>query len=261
MRITEIDKLYSRDFEGYDSISFPDSQKDRLRPLPGRSGYFYYFSNNQYIINLVSPDKKKIVATLKLEPYNFPIPNTVQVYSISVDPRYRGQGLGLALYGIVLTIMGRTLVSGNQQTPSGRRMWTVLYDLQRKIPNLSVRGYFTIADHDFDDEKDIPIILGQLGAEYLGTIKNFHMFAFDVNPNTTGKELEANIKTRFSKIYNNDFYIIDSVGLFAQVRNRLDEKKKRRRRTPQAFSGGWPYYYGGVVGSGDAGSEGGGGEG
>jgi hypothetical protein len=87
------------------------------------------------------------------------------------------------------------------------------------------------------------------------------MFAFDVSPNITGKELEANIKTKFSKIYNNDYDIINSVGLFAQVRNRLDEKKKRRRRTSQAFSGGWPYYYGGVVGSGDAGSEGGGGEG
>jgi GNAT superfamily N-acetyltransferase len=263
MRITEIDKIHSRDFDGYDAISFPDSQKDRLQPLPGRSGYFYYLNNAQFqsIINLISPDKKKIVATLKLDPYNFPIPNTVQVDSISVDPRHRGQGLGLALYGIVLTIMRRTLVSGDQQTPDGRRMWTVLYDLQRKIPNLSVRGYFTIADYDFDDEKDIPIILGQLGAEYLGTIKNFHMFAFDVNPNTTGKELEANIKTKFSKIYNNDYDIINSVGLFAQVRNRLDEKKKRRRRTPQAFSGGWPYYYGGFAGSGDAGSDGGGGEG
>jgi len=219
MRITEIDKIYSRDFDGYDAISFPDSQKDRLRPLPGKSGYFYYLNNTRFqsIINLISPDKKKIIATLKLDPYNFPIPNTVQVDSISVDPRYRGQRLGLALYGIVLTIMGRTLVSGDMQTPDGRRMWTILYNLQRQIPNLSVRGYFTIADYDLDDDKDLPVILGELGVEYLGTIKNFHMFAFDVSPNATGKELEANIKTKFSKIYNNDSYIINSVGLFAKV--------------------------------------------
>jgi hypothetical protein len=123
----------------------------------------------------------------------------------------------LALYGIVLAVLRKTLVSGDMQTTNGRRMWTILYNLQRQIPNLVVRGYFTIADYDFDDEKDIPIIIGQLGSEYLGQLGLFHVFAFDVNPNIKGKELEATIKTRFSKIYNNDSDIVNSVGLFARI--------------------------------------------
>jgi hypothetical protein len=216
MKLTEIEKIPVSSFRGYDSTAIPTNLKINFKPLPGKSGYFYYL-NRTGSVYIVTPDKKKIIAELKLDPYNFPIDNTVQVNTISVDPDYRGQGLGLALYGIVLAVLRKTLVSGDMQTPNGRRMWTILYNLQRQIPNLVVRGYFTIADYDFDDEKDIPIIMGQLGSEYLGQLGLFHVFAFDVNPNIKGKELEATIKTRFSKIYNNDFDIVNSVGLFARI--------------------------------------------
>jgi hypothetical protein len=43
------------------------------------------------------------------------------------------------------------------------------------------------------------------------------VFAFDVSPNIKGNELEATIKTRFSKIYNNDSDIVNTVGLFARI--------------------------------------------
>jgi len=215
MKLTEIEKIPAAAFRGYDAKQL-SHHKPHLKPLPGNSGYFYY-TYNRNDIGIVTPDKENEVASLELDPYSFPIKDAVQVSTITVDPKYRGQGLGLALYGIVLAVLGKTLVSGDMQTPKGRQMWTILYNLQRQIPNLAVRGYFTIADYDFDDEKDIPIIVGQLGSEYLGQLGLFHVFAFDVNPNIKGKELEATIKTRFSKIYNNDFDIVNSVGLFARI--------------------------------------------
>lgn len=215
MIVSEIIKIPASEYEGKQSTLLPDNQKNNLERLPGRSGYFY-LADKSSSVKIVTPDRNRIVAELKLDQYIFPLPNTVQVDTISVDQNYKGQGLGLALYGVVLTIMKKTLVSGDIQTPGGRRMWAILWNLQQTIPNLRVRGYFSISDYSMDDDRDIPVIVGKLGAEYLGTINHYHMFAFDVNPTQTGKELEATIKTKFSKIYGNEFYV-NSVGLFARI--------------------------------------------
>lgn len=215
MKLTEIEKIPAAAFRGYDAKQLSHHKPD-LKPLPGNSGYFYY-TDNRNNIGIVTSDKKNEVASLKLDSYFFPVEDAVQVSTITVDPKYRGQGLGLALYGIVLAVLRKTLVSGDMQTPKGRQMWTILYNLQKQIPSLVVRGYFTISDYNFDDEKDIPIIVGQLGSEYLGRVGLYHTFAFDIRPNITGKELEADIKTVFSKIYNNDSDIVNTVGLFARI--------------------------------------------
>jgi hypothetical protein len=96
-------------------------------------------------------------------------------------------------------------------------MWTVLWNLQKRIPRLSVRGYFSIADDQIDDAEDIPVIVGELGAEYLGEVNNYHVFAFDVNPRATGRELKAEIETEFSKIYGNTVDRVNEVGLLARI--------------------------------------------
>jgi hypothetical protein len=46
--------------------------------------------------------------------------------------------------------------------------------------------------------------MGQLGGEHIGRAENGEtFFAFDVQPSTTGQELEAHVKTSLSKIYGN----------------------------------------------------------
>ncbi len=142
----------------------------------------------------------------------FPMKGAVQVGTITVDENYRGVGLAKALYGIVLTIMKRPLLAGSSQTPGGRRNWMSL----SQIPGVEMKGYFRINDDDFEYgnvNKKIDVIMGQLGGQHIGETKSGrHYFAFDVQPNTTKKELEAYVKTNLSNVYSNNY---SSTGLFA----------------------------------------------
>ena len=175
----------------------------------------------------------KLIGELYLhKAYKFPFKNAVQVGTITVDEDYRGIGLAKALYGIVLTIMKRPLVAGSSQTPGGRRNWVSL----SQIPGVEMKGYFAVDEGDletrdtknlgrFDDpsyvkyknkqaEKTIDTIMGQLGGQFIGKDKASErlFFAFDVNPDTTGKELKAYVDTQLTKVYGN---YDSSTGLYA----------------------------------------------
>jgi GNAT superfamily N-acetyltransferase len=157
----------------------------------------------------------------------FPLPNAVAVDVITVDEDYRGQGIATALYGIVLTIMKRPLVAGDAQTPGGQRNWVSL----ASIPGVEMKGYVGIEDYNLTPnsrksrgyqgnkeqaEKNIDTIMGKLGGDYIGRggrdRNNDEFFAFDVQPNTTGQQLEAYVKTQLSKIYGNTAF---TSGLYA----------------------------------------------
>lgn len=161
----------------------------------------------------------QLVGKLSVSPHEwFPIGGAVQVDTITVDEDYRGRGIAKALYGIVLTIMKRPLVAGEMQTPGGRRNWVSL----ASIPGVVMKGYVGFENYelapnmpsqDKQAEKNIDTLMGRLGGDYIGqTPAGRKLFAFDVKPNTTGKELEAHVKTKMSKVYGDtDFYS----GLYA----------------------------------------------
>jgi GNAT superfamily N-acetyltransferase len=161
----------------------------------------------------------------------FPLKRAVQVNSITVDEDYRGMSLAKALYGIVLTIMKRPLLAGTSQTPGGRRNWVSLAN----IPGVQMKGYVSIdegdlepikpdsdddrwdaehkKEHNRDVDKNIDTIMGKLGGQHIG--RNSYgndVFAFDVRPNATGKELEAAVKTKLSQVYGN---YESNTGLYA----------------------------------------------
>lgn len=170
----------------------------------------------------------QIIGKLSLEkPYSFPIQGALQVGTITVDEDYRGVGLAKALYGIVLTIMKRPLIAGGAQTPGGRRNWVSL----SQIPGVEMKGYVSVDDsafatdpsptsrydHAYNKEVDnrIDTIMGKLGGQYIGASQRSgeHFFAFDVQPTTTGNELEAHIKQKLASVYGgNDSY---ANGLYA----------------------------------------------
>ncbi len=161
----------------------------------------------------------QLVGKLSITPHEwFPLPNAVQVDTITVDEDYRGRGIAKALYGIVLTIMKRPLVAGELQTPGGRRNWVSLAG----IPGVVMKGYVGFEKYELvpnkpsqnkQAERNIDTVMGQLGGDYIGqTPSGRHFFAFDVKPNTTGKELEAYVKTKMSKVYGDTYF--DS-GLYA----------------------------------------------
>lgn len=154
---------------------------------------------------------------------SFPLKGAVQVGTITVDEDYRGMGLAKALYGIVLTIMKRPLLAGSSQTPGGRKNWLSL----SQIPGVEMKGYVRIDDYDFKTyteptgwqirhnkmvDKSIDTIMGQLGGQYIGKSDDRYYFAFDVKPNTTGKELQAYVDTNLSKVYGS---YNSATGLYA----------------------------------------------
>jgi len=167
-------------------------------------------------LNGVKPEPK-IVAKLSVEAFNSPIPNAVQVGSITVDEDYRGTGLARSLYAIVLYIMKKTLVAGNEQTPGGRRNWVSL----SSIPGVEVKGFvqldtddteFTPKDWpDFPEyqqamkkrEKEVDAIhdnIMKLGGQFIGKNKYSEYWAFDVMP--SNGELAPAVKNSLSKLYS-----------------------------------------------------------
>jgi hypothetical protein len=166
----------------------------------------------------------QLIGKLSVENANsFPLKRAVQVSTITVDEDYRGMSLAKALYGIVLTILKRPLLAGTSQTPGGRRNWVSL----ASIPGVEMKGWVSLDEDDLDTRRDpygmttpakanknIDTIMGQLGGQHIG--KNRYgdaYFAFDVQPNATGTELEAAVKTKLSQVYGGNYNT--DVGLYA----------------------------------------------
>lgn len=231
--------LYSiaSDYDGYD-IKIWDPEVKEFAPDP-RPTKFDWMTKAEYQRSLErweerNKQRKKefarspgqLVGKLYVELIgrDFPIQGAVQVGTITVDEDYRGRGIAKALYGIVLTVMKRVLVAGSSQTPGGRQNWVSL----SQIPGVEMKGYVEVEDYELDThpaytnkrrmqqvEQTIDTIMGQLGGEYIGDSRGNHYFAFDVQPTTTGQELQAYVDTKLSRVYTNN-YSSEGAGLFAR---------------------------------------------
>ena len=219
--VTEIERLRNQDYAGgKDEIEYLAKSRAGLAPLPGGSGLLYNVRGNQFSPMIViwdpqgpdaRPDRPQPIGKLSLERADrrVPIPGALQVASITVDEDYRGRGIARSLYGIVLSVMRRPLVAGEMQTPGGRQNWVSL----AQIPGVEVRGFVSIDDSTIDADQlygdnsrgknIIDTLMGRLGAEYIGrTPYDRHVFAFDVRPGRSEKEMEAVVNTTLSRVYN-----------------------------------------------------------
>jgi hypothetical protein len=185
--------------------------------LPGNNNYYYSISDNGDSTGIYILDDGDIIGKLELESVDFPLKRAVIVDYITVHKHYTGFGIAKSLYGIVLSIMRRPLVSGNMQTSGGRRNWLSL----SKIPGVKVRGYIKINDSSFDGDnkyyrqiadRKIEAIMNS-GAEYIGQDANEnHYFAFDVEGGDN--QMKAVVDT--VELYSRDFDITYDIGMFAQ---------------------------------------------
>jgi predicted GNAT family acetyltransferase len=215
--LTEIEHMKQSHFTGGKDMlgSFQKPGKKHLKPLPGGTDLMYSVTKDNYgsYVYIVDPGvpgitKNSIVASLSLVDSN--LPNTFQVGTITVDEDYRGRGLARALYGIVLTIMRKNLVSGSSQTPGGRRNWLSL----ASIPGVEVKGLVYLRNRDTDTtvgdpksrynkyvEKTIDRVM-ELGGQFVSKEKNYNYWAFDVVP---GKgQLQPAVQNALSKLYGYD---------------------------------------------------------
>ena len=208
--LTEIENFKQSHFRGgKDSLDrYSTPGKKHLRALPGGSDLMYSVISaaDGTDVHIVDPGipgitKPSIVAGLSL--YQGVIPDSVQVGSITVDEDYRGRGLAKALYGIVLTIMKKTLISGSSQTPGGRRNWLSL----ASIPGVEIKGLLDLADFQLDKSRLFKVDntidqLMQLGGQFVAKNNNYTYWAFDVVPGNG--QLTPAVKNKLSKLYGYD---------------------------------------------------------
>lgn len=135
MRLHEIARIPAGDF-GDDETIIPMDEPEGTKPLPGGAGYTYTVRDKpEDGKEILIFDKGQLVAELDL----FAVKDVLDSYGVEVAvtrPEYRGKGLGLALYGIALTILKLTLRAGDTQTHHGQRMWLKL----NQIPGVEVLG-------------------------------------------------------------------------------------------------------------------------
>jgi ribosomal protein S18 acetylase RimI-like enzyme len=203
--LTEIENMKQSHFRGgkdtLDRFSTPG--KKHLRALPGGSGLMYSITYDSYV-HILDPGipgitKPSIVAGLYLG--KGVIPDSVQVGSITVDEDYRGRGLARALYGIVLTIMKKTLISGDSQTPGGRRNWLSL----ASIPGVEIKGLLDLANSQLEKSRQVDNTIDQLmqlGGQFVARDNNYTYWAFDVVPGNG--QLTPAVKNKLSKLYGYD---------------------------------------------------------
>jgi GNAT superfamily N-acetyltransferase len=235
--LAEIERLTSYDYEGgRESLTGFKITSDQQHPLPGGSGYTYQVESlgDHIKISIIDPNGKRarpqyyhydddekfyddmadwhanpngpqMIGRLQL--YMAPTPfKAYKITIITTDEAYRGKGIGFALYGIALTILKLTLISGSSQTPAGRKNWVNLATL----PGVEVSGYLRVMDQvitttnapkrarthaeqmiiDRNEraEKTIDRIMN-LGGAYLGQkTKNnslYHFFSFPITTSNT----------------------------------------------------------------------------
>jgi ribosomal protein S18 acetylase RimI-like enzyme len=206
--LTEIENFPQDHFRGgKDSLyNYSTPGKKHLRALPGGTDLMYSITSDAYgsYVHIVDPGipgttKPSIVASLSL--VKGVIPDSVQVGTITVDEDYRGRGLARALYGIVLTIMKKTLISGSSQTPGGRRNWLSL----ASIPGVEIKGLLDLADFQLDKSRQVDNTIDQLmqlGGQFVAKNNNYTYWAFDVVPGNG--QLTPAVKNKLSKLYGYD---------------------------------------------------------
>lgn len=265
VQIAEIERLPADEYRGGKSSLNSAWAGKQIHKLPGGSGLLYSTDDGRFggmDIKLWDPNGKdylaqqnqqlrstpgQLIGKLSLDffSHNFPLKNAVKVDTITVDEDYRGMGIAKALYGIVLTILKFPLLAGQLQTPGGRRNWVSL----ASIPGVEVKGYFGFSDNELDAignpnnveyrtqnqnaDSNIDIIMGKLGGQYIGKSSRDHeFFAFDVQPNSTGKELESYVKQKLGSVYGFDSQF--TTGLYAVWTNQdmIDKQAMAEGKQP-----------------------------
>ena len=151
--LDEIAPIPQGDFGDEDTLTPPKYDVDK-KALPGGSGFTYAIGRpGEEDLEIMIFDDDTLAAELDLF-YSQDKTNAWRVNTVAVNPQYRSQGLGKALYGIALSILGLTLEAGDTQTKHGRRMWLML----NSIPGVEVVGYNMEPTEQYQHRKGDKII-------------------------------------------------------------------------------------------------------
>jgi GNAT superfamily N-acetyltransferase len=135
-KLDEISRIPQGDFGDENTLTAP-KYNIKKKPLPGGSNFTYAVGKpDPEELEIMIFDGDTLAAELDLF-YTQDKTKAWRVSTVAVNPQYRSQGLGKALYGIALSILKLTLEAGDTQTKHGQRMWLML----NSIPGVEVVGY------------------------------------------------------------------------------------------------------------------------
>ena len=153
-----------------DVASIIDKLYRKAKPLPGGSDFKYVVHRDSADIDIIIfHDEAKHITPRLAREYTFGaekqlaksapvvghlrltrsnhISGAHEVEVVSVIKKYRGQRLGLAMYGIALTVLKLTIASDTSQTKDGIRMWTAIHG----IKGVEVRALADVQDIDAEE--------------------------------------------------------------------------------------------------------------
>lgn len=195
--VQEIEALARRDYNMYGAKEkFKEFSKFIPTAKEWNQNIKYFVEHNE----IFTTDGKTITGTM----YLMARKNGMIVSNVYVVPKFRGQGIGSALYDIALDEFG-TLLSDEQQTASGQRMWVHLHGK----PGVKVYAVLEIQS-EFLIPK-IRLELRKLGARYMGKGR-FDRNEYRIPVNTQENLRRLTTNSRLLKIYNNNNYNLSLVA-------------------------------------------------
>ena len=175
MRFFEIARIPQSelgDWGDKDTLEPMTTPPKNRRPIPGGSGYTYAVNRGDpEFMEIMIFEGDTLAAELDLFATLDPL-KTWRVETVVVDPDYRGQGLGKALYGIALSILKLTIEAGDTQTRHGQQMWLML----NSIPGVEVQGYNMQRTNEYQPKS---------GDTVVDQNKDWTRYTFPVKPGTS----------------------------------------------------------------------------
>jgi GNAT superfamily N-acetyltransferase len=151
--LNEIARIPQGDFGDKDTLVAPAHDVEK-KPLPGGTGLTYAVNKKDpEFMEIMIFDGDELAAELDLF-YTQDVTKAWRVDTVTVNPKYRGRGLGKALYGIALSILKLTIEAGGTQTRHGQAMWLML----NSIPGVEVVGYHMVPTDQYKPHKNDTVI-------------------------------------------------------------------------------------------------------
>jgi GNAT superfamily N-acetyltransferase len=223
MQLQEIYTLRSREFTGSDELkrysTIYNENIQYLKPLKDNKDILHSIVKKPggrvwiFVANL----NKELMGVLSLDLTAFIDNDSYTVDAIVVNPKYRGMGVAQYLYKIALRPkpygLGITLVSGEYQTPGGKRGWLKF----KEDPNIEITGFFAIHDsiihHEkysyaksqYDTDTLLDHLFGKIGAQLIAVNNNYYIYAFPLKFLKTrlAGMVETSILKLYAKVSNN----------------------------------------------------------
>lgn len=244
--LAEIERISKGSYTGGQAIidmwcppEFIPGLMKKAKPLPGNDEFVYAVTDDAKMLKIedghadvavliFDKEKQKPVGCLTMEYLKNSkltkklkdLPNHLQEDTISVSEKYRGKKIATSLYGIVLSLIGKVLVSDDMHTTGGEAMWKNLI----KIPGVAI--YAIVRDSSLFKNPKLVINpeLRKICEEgtpdeldhYFKNNKGCGRYVFDENLLVFPARMQSNgeITSNYVEVYGNDNYDVCLIAKF-----------------------------------------------